>query len=60
MNAKKRYFRNRITIDILPVGSLWIMEDEYIMLAEGKKDLAVYYETHEHWFEEIVEDPTRG
>lgn len=40
MNAKKRHFRNRITIDILPVGSIWIMEGKFVILAEGKKDIA--------------------
>jgi len=54
MKTFPRIFRSKIQIDTIKPGTFWILDDEYVMPISVSSNLLVYYETHEHWFDEII------
>ena len=50
---KTRYFRNKNQFDSIDPDTLWKLQGKYMVLANNKKQLSVYYESHEHWFYEV-------
>jgi len=58
MKTTPKYFRNKINMDLegIAIGTLWKLEGKCVMPVDEEIKLKVYYESHEHWYEE-VENP---
>lgn len=50
---KTRYFRNKNQFEDVDPDTLWKLQGKYMVLVDGAKQLAIYYESHESWFYKV-------